>query len=130
MHGGWLPTYDLKELLEQNDFDFLLLSETWLFTGDGSHVISIPNYQLSRKDRMVAAYSKGSYSIEKVNSNFNKNEYLEFLLLKAKIKNKLYAFCLFCKSSSLNFYSLTVNFGSFTFLYQTVDDFFVWAISI
>lgn len=80
----------LWELLEKNDFDFLLVSETSLSDGGGSDVFKISNYRFFSIDWVgggggVAAYVKDSDNIEIVNLNFNTKEHLVFLKMKLKL---------------------------------------------
>jgi len=121
---------EFKSIIEQNEFDVLLLSETWLNQNDDSNYFNIPNYQLIRKDRIgrgggVAAYVKTNITPEMVNFDFQINAQLEYLIFKINISNKSYAICVFYKPPKLNFNTLISDFDNiFSHLYPTVDEIF------
>ena len=120
--------HEFKILIENRDFDIIFLTETWFSDGDDTGVFGIPGYRIIRKDRIgrgggIAVYIRSNLYFETVHFDFNITDFLEFLILKVKIKNKMYAFCVFYRPPNTNFNSIINDFDNiFSDLYPTVDE--------
>lgn len=120
--------HDFKSLVEDCDFDLIFLTETWLSDGDETATFIIPGYRLIREDRRgrgggVAVYVKNNLFPELINFEFNVTDYLEFLIIKIKLKNKFYAFCVFYRPPNTNFNNVINDFDNiFSALYPIVEE--------
>lgn len=85
--------HEFKILVQQQNFDVLMLSETWLSADISSSVINIPGYTFYRHDKVgrgggVGAYVKNQYTCQTIQFDFHVNNDLEFLFLKLTVKSR------------------------------------------
>lgn len=86
-----LPSFlDFSDMLLQNSFDVFFVSETWLSQDIPSHLVSIPNYRLFRKDREgrgggVAAYVNNQLNCEIININLPSITDIEHLWINFRV---------------------------------------------
>lgn len=83
---------EFVNLVQENDFCVMMLTETWLSDDVNSQGINIPGYDIIRKDRIgrgggVAAYIKTKYSYQVIPCDVTVSNNLEYLFFKIKIKS-------------------------------------------
>lgn len=86
--------HELVNLIEENDFHVMCISETWLNENIPNNVIDIPNYSLFRKDRLsrgggVGIYIRHNLKVTQILSDFGSIEGIEHLWIKIKV-DKIY----------------------------------------
>lgn len=120
---------EFKTIFQRYDFDVFFLTETWLSGDDGVDIFDIPGYRMVHRDRLgsrgggVAAYIRHNLSAELVTFDFNVTDYLEYLTLKLKLKNKYYVFCVFYRPPNTNFNAIKNDFDNiFSSIYPSVDE--------
>lgn len=79
-----------SHIVQENDFDVVVITETWLNNGVDSAHVSLPGYNFFRRDRVgrgggVAAYVKSFYNCSEITFNLLVNDQLEFLFLKLRV---------------------------------------------
>lgn len=92
-----LPSFlDFSNILLKNAFDIFFVSETWLTQDIPSHLVSIPNYRLIRRDREgrgggVAVYIKSEYTCEIIDLNLQHITDIEHLWISLKLNKTSFA---------------------------------------
>ena len=88
---------EFSNLIQQNKFDIIMITETWLDTRVGCDVFSIPGYRMYRCDRVVGrgggvgAYVKSSLVSNKIEFDFVISNTTEQMFLSFKIAKQSYA---------------------------------------
>lgn len=124
MFTGFL---EFKNLILQYDFDMVFLTETWLSDGDDVCIFNVPGYRFVHRDRDgrgggVAVYFKNTYNPEIMSLDFTVTNFLEYLILKLRVKNKFYCFCVFYRPPNTNFNALINDFENiFSSIYPSVE---------
>lgn len=109
---------DFARIVEENDFDVIMVTETWLNDGVESAVVCLPGYKIFRKDRVygrgggVAAYVKSVYNCTEFNFNFLVNEQLEFLFLRIRISKITLGLAVFYRPPQTNLNNLINDFDN------------------
>lgn len=119
---------DFKNIIENYDFDVMMLSETWLTSDVDSIAVNIPGYRFIRKDRVgrgggVASYVKVDLLCDIINFDFVVNDKLEFLFINLKINSVNIAVGVFYRPPNTNINQFINDFDNiFSFLCPTVDE--------
>ena len=102
---------DFKILVQQQDFDVIMVTETWLTDNILDNTVNIQGYRLIRKDRTsrgggVAAYVKNYIKTFTLDFDFQFKSTLELLFLKIKLFNKTLIVGAFYKPPTANITSV------------------------
>lgn len=118
---------ELRIIIEDNVLDICMLTETWLCDAVAYDAFNIPGYNFVRKDRIgrgggIAFFIKNTLAYEIVCFDFEVCERLEYLFLKIKVKNNLFAFGAFYRPPNTRINSFIADFDNiFSFLCPMVD---------
>lgn len=83
-------------MVQENSFDAVAVTETWLSDGVSDDAVGIPGYRLFRRDRPARGGGVGVYVIESLlaevmSFDFEVSAGLEVLFIKLKLKSATYA---------------------------------------
>lgn len=99
---------EFSVMVQTNGLDIIFVTETWLTEGVGSEVVTIPEYNFFRKDRLVgrgggvAAYVKSNLQCSEITFDFMVSVELEYLFLKINIHSKKFAIGAFYRPPNTN----------------------------
>ena len=86
--------YDFSLLIRSNDYDVVMVTETWLTNNIPDQVVNIPGYDLYRFDRQhgrgggVCAYAKQALSARLVTFDFQISPLLENIFIKISLNTR------------------------------------------
>lgn len=108
---------EFRNLILEQDFDVIAVTETWLSDAVDSDVVEIPGYQFLRKDRKgrgggVGAYVRNSFHYQVVNVDSPVSENLEYLLFQIKIQSKKIIIGTFYRPPNTNLSSCIDDFDN------------------
>lgn len=118
---------ELRMLILENDFDVLVVTETWLSDNVGDSLMNIPGYKLFVKNRAgrgggVAAYIKNALNCLVLDFDFPINENLEYLFLKFKFPSNTLIIGNFYKPPRVYFNNVIDDFEKIlSFVYPLAD---------
>lgn len=99
--------HDFKEMVLTHKFNIITISESWLSPDVESELVNIQGYKLFRNDRLtrgggIATYVNTDLNIQIIDINMPNDGTLEYLWLKLKLNNKLYAIGTFYRQPNSN----------------------------
>lgn len=118
-----------SNLVQEKDFDVVMVTETWLSDDVDSQIISIPGYRFFRKDRGsrgggIGAYVKLSYNnCHEVHFDFAISDQLECLFIKIKLRSFTLAIGAFYRPPGTNVNTFINDFDNIlSTVCPTVDE--------
>lgn len=106
---------EFRVMFEENNFDVMMLSETWLSHGVDADGFNIPGYRFFHRDRVgrgggVAAYVRNTLLVDILEFDFEVSDLLECLFLKIKIATQMFIFGVFYRPPNTNLTHLINDF--------------------
>lgn len=106
---------EFTTLILENDFDIVMVTETWLSDDVSSDVVVIPGYRFFRKDRStrgggVGAYVKLCINCQLFPFDFLVRDELEYITLKINMPSTTIAICAVYRPPNTNFNNLLNSF--------------------
>lgn len=106
---------ELCSLIAENNFDVIMLTETWLNDNISTNVLNIPGYYFYHKDRLgrgggVGAYVRCTLKHSTFDFNFQISEQLEHIFLKICLPNKKIIIGTFYRPPNTNINNMIVDF--------------------